>query len=198
MEKIKDFLNPESMITPGIAGGITMMISNALWVQFSIEPRYTGLIFSFIIGLAVVLSWKATTALWLKGIYWIVNSLIIFSVAIGGNYVGAGKASASTQEKQYSEKMEPIVKEKPSYSTKKLPSKEIPQVSREPGGGSAPGGGVSTSDEKGRSVPSSAEMTTEKLEKAKQEINQVQDQLEKTLGSQTKAAEVDRSFFKPW
>ena len=112
MEKTKNFLDPESMITPGVAGGVTMTISNALWVQFSVQPRYTGLALSFIISLLVILTWKAHSSLWLKGIYWIVNSLIIFSVALGGNYIG----TASTKTTQPSQEaslslINPAIKE---------------------------------------------------------------------------------------
>src|SRR5438309_9701336 len=41
------------MLTPGIAGGVTMLIANALWVAFSLPPRWTSLVLSFLLGLLV-------------------------------------------------------------------------------------------------------------------------------------------------
>ena len=55
MANFDDFLKPESMVTPGIAGGITMVISNTLWVQFALERRWTGLVLSFALGAVVFL-----------------------------------------------------------------------------------------------------------------------------------------------
>src|SRR5204862_175246 len=46
------------MVTPGIAGGITMLIANALWVAFSLPPRWTSLVLSFLLGLLAVVATK--------------------------------------------------------------------------------------------------------------------------------------------
>ena len=54
MAKVNDFLNPESMITPGVAGGITMTITNTLTSQFSLPGRWTALAISFLRGLLVL------------------------------------------------------------------------------------------------------------------------------------------------
>src|ERR1700753_1930481 len=40
------FLTPEAMLTPGVAGAMTMMITNALWQNFALPPAYTGLALS--------------------------------------------------------------------------------------------------------------------------------------------------------
>ncbi len=79
MSEIKDFLNPNSMLTSGIAGGITMMITNALWVHFAFIPKYTALILCLLLGSMVLAELKAS--LWQKPIYYIINVLIIFSVS---------------------------------------------------------------------------------------------------------------------
>src|SRR5262245_43231308 len=84
----KDFLNPNSMLTPGIAGTITMTISNTLWVQFGLQPSLTGFILSFLIGILVLSSVKAA-ALWQKGLYYFFNSMIIFSMAAGTQSLGS-------------------------------------------------------------------------------------------------------------
>src|SRR5256885_5804290 len=77
------------MLTPGIAGGVTMLIANALWVAFSLPPRWTALALSFLLGLLVFVA-TPRAPLWQRAVYYLLNSLIIFSVSIGSNYVGVG------------------------------------------------------------------------------------------------------------
>jgi len=48
-----EFLNPKSMLTPGLAGSTTMFITNVLAAQFSLPPNFTGLFISFAFGLVV-------------------------------------------------------------------------------------------------------------------------------------------------
>jgi hypothetical protein len=84
---IKDFLNPKSMLTPGIAGGITMLIGNTLWVQFGLQPKWAGLVISFVLALLVFTTIEIV--LWQRVAYWLLNSLIIFSVGLGANSLGA-------------------------------------------------------------------------------------------------------------
>ena len=84
---VKDFLNPKSMLTPGVAGSITMMIGNTMWVQFGLEPKWTGIVLSFLLGLLVFTAMEMT--LWQRILYWLLNSLIIFSVGVGTNSLGA-------------------------------------------------------------------------------------------------------------
>ncbi len=86
--KVEEFLQPKAMLTPGIAGGITMLIANALWVAFSLPPRWTSLVLSFLLGLLAFVATKIP--LWQRAVYYLLNSLIIFSVSIGTNYVGVG------------------------------------------------------------------------------------------------------------
>src|SRR5437868_15142030 len=77
------------MLTPGIAGGVTMLIANALWVAFSLPPRWTSLVLSFVVRLLVVVA-KGGVPGWQRAVYYILNSLIIFSVSIETNYVCVG------------------------------------------------------------------------------------------------------------
>jgi len=52
---MNDFFNPKSMTTPGMAGGLVMMLANALCYQFpELTPRWVGLALSFVIGGYVV------------------------------------------------------------------------------------------------------------------------------------------------
>lgn len=87
MATAKDFLNPKSMVTPGVAGAMTMMITNTLHQQFSLPANWTGLAISFLVGLIV---FAASTVPWpQRCAFYLINSLIIFSVALGSNAVGA-------------------------------------------------------------------------------------------------------------
>jgi large-conductance mechanosensitive channel len=81
-----EFLNPNSMITPGAAGAFTMVITNTLCQQFGQLPlNYTGLAVSFVFG-AVVFGYGASLVS--RMVYFVINSLIIFVVANGSNAIG--------------------------------------------------------------------------------------------------------------
>ena len=88
--RVDEFLQPKAMLTPGIAGGVTMLIANALWVAFSLPPRWTSLVLSFVLGLLVFVARGGAGPPWQRAVYYLLNSLIIFSVSIGTNYVGVG------------------------------------------------------------------------------------------------------------
>jgi hypothetical protein len=82
---LSEFLNPNSMITPGAAGAITMMITNTLCLQFAdLPPSVTGLALSFLFG-AIVFGYGASIGARLA--YYVINSLIIFTVAMGSNFI---------------------------------------------------------------------------------------------------------------
>jgi hypothetical protein len=83
---LKEFLNPHSMLTPGLCGGITLLITNTLAAQFAAPPNYTGLGISCLFGLIVFAA--TSTVLWLRLVFWVLNSLIIFSIALGTNQIG--------------------------------------------------------------------------------------------------------------
>ena len=95
--KVDEFLQPKAMLTPGIAGGITMLIANALWVAFSLPPRWTSLVLSFVLGLLVFAA-KGGVPAWQRAVYYLLNSLIIFAVSIGTNYVGVGVTHPPAQQ----------------------------------------------------------------------------------------------------
>lgn len=86
MAKMDDFLKPESMMTPGVAGAITMTISNTLWVQFGVQQRWSALVLSFAFGALVFTATRLKV--WQRAVYYLLNSLIIFSAAAGSNYIG--------------------------------------------------------------------------------------------------------------
>jgi len=90
---LSEFLNPNSMITPGAAGAFTMTITNTLCQQFNeLHLGATGLIVSFLFG-AVVFGYGASLAARL--VYYVINSLVIFTVAIGSNAIGIQASEAA-------------------------------------------------------------------------------------------------------
>ena len=82
---LQQFLTPEAMLTPGIAGSLTMMITNALAINFSMPRAWLGLTLSFIFGLLVLVGSKSFLQ---KAVFYILNSLVIFCVAVGANGIG--------------------------------------------------------------------------------------------------------------
>ena len=86
MAKVDDFLKPESMMTPGVAGAITMTVSNTMWMQFGLQQRWCALALSFAFGALVFAATRIP--FWQRAVYYVLNSLIIFSAAAGGNYIG--------------------------------------------------------------------------------------------------------------
>ena len=99
MTDIEKFVTPESMLTPGLAGGMTMGITNALAFQFALnapQPALIALVLSFVFGLCVFVSAKPGKRAF-KLLFWVVNSLVIFTVAAGSNSLGTAATSAQAQ-----------------------------------------------------------------------------------------------------
>jgi hypothetical protein len=90
---MNDFLNGKSMITPGVAGALVLVISNTAFTQFGIPSKWSSLILSFLLGTLVFAG--TVGALWQKGVLYLLNSAIIFSVAVGTNQVGTGLSGPS-------------------------------------------------------------------------------------------------------
>src|SRR2546428_8294942 len=90
------------MLTPAIAGGVTMLIANALWVAFSLPPRWTSLVLRFVVGLLVFVA-KGGVPGWQRAVYYVLISLIIFSESIGTNYVGVRLTHPPAQHRNAAE-----------------------------------------------------------------------------------------------
>lgn len=88
---LQQFLTPEAMLTPGVAGALTMMITNTLAVSFNAPRAWIGLALSFVFGLLVLVS---TKQLIVKGAFYVLNSLVIFCVAVGASGLGSGSQQA--------------------------------------------------------------------------------------------------------
>jgi hypothetical protein len=91
MADINEFLNPKSMLTPGFAGAATMMITNAVANALQLPNGHKGipvtaLTVSLLFGLLAFTS--TAVPVWQRTLYWLLNSLIIFSMAVGTNRVG--------------------------------------------------------------------------------------------------------------
>ncbi len=77
---IDRFLTPESMITPGVAGSMAMMIGNTIHYQFGVPNGWSILVLSFLIGLLVL---AKSGSMITRGVLYVVNSLVIFCMAAG-------------------------------------------------------------------------------------------------------------------
>src|SRR5207244_8677265 len=79
--------------TPGSACALMMLITNTLSQQFGLWPNYTGLVLSFLFGLVVFFAQSPVK--WIaRVLFYCLNSLIIFSVAMGTNQAGVASARA--------------------------------------------------------------------------------------------------------
>jgi len=86
-----DFVNSKSMLTPAMAAvGVTMM-SGVLAGQFGLPGKWTGLVFSFILG-TVVFADKETPIVQ-RVMFYVINSLTIYTMAIGINEAGVAAMS---------------------------------------------------------------------------------------------------------
>jgi len=94
---VNEFLNPKSMLTPGAAGALMMLIANSVCRVFpEVEFRYAALALSFAIGLLV---FKAIAiGLGEKAFYWVLNSLIISATGVGASNIGANLESSKRAE----------------------------------------------------------------------------------------------------
>ncbi|HEX4441337.1 MAG TPA: hypothetical protein VH854_14760 [Thermoanaerobaculia bacterium] len=87
-----NFLDAKSMITPGVAGTLVMLLTNALSNNFSLPGKWVALVLSFVCGLLVFGDKKLSVGP--RVAFYVVNSLIIFATAVGANGIGA---AASTE-----------------------------------------------------------------------------------------------------
>jgi hypothetical protein len=94
---MNEFLNPKSMLTPGVAGSLMMFLVNGIGVQFPELPmRYLALFLSFLIGSIVWFSdIRGRAPMAQKGIYWVLNSLVIFVVGFGTANLAADASSGA-------------------------------------------------------------------------------------------------------
>ena len=92
-----DFLRSKAMMTPGIAGAATTLISGTLYSQFGLPAKWVGLVVSLLFGLSV---WAdKTVPFYQRIVFYCINSLTIFAIAIGINTAGLA-VERSTEQTQ--------------------------------------------------------------------------------------------------
>jgi hypothetical protein len=79
----------------GRCGRIIMLVSSTLFMQFNVPARWTAFVLSFLLGL-VAFRYVAIP-LWQRGIYYFLNALIVFCVAVGTNTVGSNVDAARNE-----------------------------------------------------------------------------------------------------
>ncbi len=77
---VQDFLSPQSMLTPGLAGALVATIGSTVGSALHFNVIYCIIGLSFVVGLVVFV---AANTLLVKGVFYILNSLIICSVGLG-------------------------------------------------------------------------------------------------------------------
>lgn len=92
MAEIKEFLNPKSMITPGVAGSTIMLITNTMAFYFGFPHAWTALALSFLFAISIL--GYAETSFFKRAVLCLFNGLIIFSVAMGANQTISSKGKA--------------------------------------------------------------------------------------------------------
>lgn len=81
-----NFFNARSMLTPGIAGATAMMITSSLVAAFRLPGSYVALGISLLLGLVAMSDDSIRVPQ--RIIFYVLNSLVIFSMAFGLNAAG--------------------------------------------------------------------------------------------------------------
>jgi len=83
---VNEFFNARSMLTPGIAGATAMMITSSLVAAFRLPGSFVALGISLLLGLVVMTD--ESIKMPERIIFYVLNSLVIFSMAFGLNAAG--------------------------------------------------------------------------------------------------------------
>ena len=189
---MKDFINPKSMLTPGVAGSLIMFLVNGITFQFpEISTRYLALFLSFLIGAIVWFSeTRGKSPALQKAVYWILNSLVIFVVGFGTANLAvdatAGASKTGTPQAQFL----PFVSSAFAQGAQGAPTPKTPP--------SGPGRGQATTSVP--SGPQSVKDLKEKLASEQAENLRLKKQLEsmKQEKAVSKQPEGEKPFFKRW
>lgn len=87
MPDIQAFINPKPSVTPAVAGALTALVTNTLANQFTVPANWTGLAVSALVALIALKSTEPLTRIE-RGGYYVLNTLLIFAVALGANTAG--------------------------------------------------------------------------------------------------------------
>ena len=99
-----EFLNSKSMVTPAAAGATTMILTGSLVSAFNLPGAWVALLVSAVFAALVAMADKSVPAAQ-RAIFYVVNSLTIFSVAYGLNTVGFESQATSTQTRGVDEQV---------------------------------------------------------------------------------------------
>jgi hypothetical protein len=75
------------MVTPAIAGAMTTVIANTIFLQFELPAKWTALFVSLMFAAIVVFRMRRIPN-WQKAFYLLFNALVVFTVAAGTNNLG--------------------------------------------------------------------------------------------------------------
>ena len=93
---MNDLESSKAMMTPGIAGSATTMITGSLVSTFGFPGAVTAFSVSFVLGLVAL--GDNTVSIPYKIIFYIINSMTIFTVALGLNHAGMSIIQSDRQE----------------------------------------------------------------------------------------------------
>ena len=188
--RMDEFLNPASMLTPGLAGSVTMLITNALSLHFQVEPSWTGLLVSFLCGTLVFVS---SVHLAKKLVYYVLNSLIIFSVAAGTS----GFAATATRSADWNIGASPALAASPMPSN---PASAAAQAARSSRVVQLAEDGASTKDleAKIKDLKLELDAAQREAELAREQALRATAEVEALKEAEAKAVKNRTKFFKPW
>jgi hypothetical protein len=83
---VDEFLNPKAAITPFISGCVVTTIANTLWYAFGFLPVIVAFILSVLYAVVIVKDCKDFFIY--KCIYFVFNTLIVFSLAYSNTLAG--------------------------------------------------------------------------------------------------------------
>ncbi|MDP3814232.1 hypothetical protein [Pseudomonas sp.] len=97
---IEEFINPKSMLTPAFASAVVAAVAGALFKGFGLAVPFGSIALSFLIC-AVIFESKefknSTTPKLIKGVLYVLNSLIVFAMATGATAVMADDSREDVQ-----------------------------------------------------------------------------------------------------
>jgi hypothetical protein len=98
---MSNFLQPESLVTPGLAGGLTMTITNTLCGIFALPVAivpWLGLAISALFAITVLVS---MTPVWKRMIFWVLNTLVVFCIAMGSGNIAYQASQAKPAQRAW-------------------------------------------------------------------------------------------------
>jgi len=80
-------IDPKSTLTPAFCGAATWMIAKSLVGILDVDDSFVGITALVVSGLfaAAVVAQLTVQSLWLRGLYWMLNALIILTMGVGGS-----------------------------------------------------------------------------------------------------------------